>query len=295
MCNIQKARIAYTGSALTDDEMDVRELAPALISFAEFVSNAGKAIGCERNIKVMLNQDSLNKGSFDITFILNMSILEQAKLIMDGSRATGLDDLMAVLGYVANTGGTVAAAKSVFELISVIGKKAMTKITKKSPNTSEIHLDDGTKIEVNINTLKVFLDVGCRKSIEGIIKPLETVGIDSFEVRNPKDKTDKKPVATVKKSEAELFKAPPAKEITEELPEPQPQEMLAKLVTINFEQGKWKVTDGTNPAIWVTIADEAFLNRIGNHELTFGSGDMLRIVYRHMQKLKNGILSSEYT
>ena len=131
MCNMQKARIAYAGPALTDGEMDVRELAPALIAFAEFVSNAGRAIGCERNIKVMLNQDSLNKGSFDITFILNMSILEQAKLFMEGSKATGLDDLMAVLGYVANAGGTFAAVKSVFELISVIGKRAMTKITKK--------------------------------------------------------------------------------------------------------------------------------------------------------------------
>lgn len=66
MCNIQKARIAYAGPALTDGEMDVRELAPALIAFAEFVSNAGKAIGCERNIKVMLNQDSLNKGYFEV-------------------------------------------------------------------------------------------------------------------------------------------------------------------------------------------------------------------------------------
>lgn len=45
-----------------------------------------------------------------------------------------------------------------------------------------------------------------------------------------------KPVSAVKKSEAGLFKAPPAKEITEELPEAQSQEMLVKLVTINFEQ-----------------------------------------------------------
>ena len=55
MCSIKKARIAYAGPALTDGEMDVRELAPALIAFAEFVSNASKAIGCEQNIKVMLN------------------------------------------------------------------------------------------------------------------------------------------------------------------------------------------------------------------------------------------------
>lgn len=294
MSNIQKARIAYAGPALTDGEMDVRELAPALISFAEFVSNAGKAIGCEQNIKVMLNQDSINKGSFDITFLLNMSIFEQAKLFVEGSKATGLDDLMAVLGYVANTGSAAIIIKNIFELIIRIGRRTLTKITKKSSDTSEIHLNDGTKIEVNINTLKVFLDVGCRKSIEGIVKPLESAGIDTFEIRNPADTNDKKPVAEVKKSEAELFKAPPAKEVVEEFPEAKPQEMFVKIVTVNFEQGKWKVSDGTNPAIWVTIADEQFIEKINNHEVTFGSGDMLRIIYRHVQKMKNGVLSAEY-
>lgn len=294
MNNIQKARIAYTGPVLDNGEMDVRQLAPALIAFAEFVSNAVKATGGEQSIKVMLNQDSLNKGSFDITLILNMSLLEQAKLFMDNARTSGLDDLMAILGYIANAGGTVAAISSIFELILLIGKRKITKIKKKTADTSEIYLDDGTNIIVNINTIKVYLDVECRKSIEGVIKPLENTGISSFEIRNPLDITDKKPISTVDKTNAELFNAPPAKEIIEEVPTAQPQEMLVKLISINFEQGKWKVTDGTNPAIWVTITDDEFLNRVNRHELTFGKSDMLRIVYRHVQKIKNGILSSEY-
>ena len=64
MCKMRKARIAYAGPALEDGTMDVRGLAPALIAFADLVKYASRAINLDKNIKVMLNQDSLKKGSF---------------------------------------------------------------------------------------------------------------------------------------------------------------------------------------------------------------------------------------
>ena len=90
MCKMRKARIAYAGPALEDGTMDVRELAPALIAFADLVKYASRAINLDKNIKVMLNQDSLKKGSFDITFLLDTSLLDQAKLFMQGAADTGL-------------------------------------------------------------------------------------------------------------------------------------------------------------------------------------------------------------
>ena len=69
MTQSAKARIAYVGPALDNGEMDVRELAPALLAFAGLVESANAAIGGKQNIRVMLNQDSIRKGSFDITFL----------------------------------------------------------------------------------------------------------------------------------------------------------------------------------------------------------------------------------
>ena len=73
----RKARIAYNGTAIENGEMDVRDLAPALIAFADLVESVNNVLDGEQSIKVMLNQDSLQRGSFDITFILNMGILDQ--------------------------------------------------------------------------------------------------------------------------------------------------------------------------------------------------------------------------
>ena len=58
------------GPAIENGEMDVRDLAPALIAFADLVESVNNVLKGEQKIKVMLNQDSLQRGSFDITFIL---------------------------------------------------------------------------------------------------------------------------------------------------------------------------------------------------------------------------------
>lgn len=96
---LKKARIAYAGPALEQGEMSVRELAPALLAFAHLVENSYRAIGGKDSVKVLLNQDSLRKGSFDITFLLNLDLLQQVKLFVASSKDVGLDDLMTVLGW----------------------------------------------------------------------------------------------------------------------------------------------------------------------------------------------------
>jgi hypothetical protein len=101
----RKARIAYGGAAIENGAMDVRDLAPALIAFSDLIRQISDVIGSEHNIKVMLNADSIRRGSFDITFLLDINILEQAKLFMSGAEESGLKDLMEVLGW----GGTATA------------------------------------------------------------------------------------------------------------------------------------------------------------------------------------------
>lgn len=291
MSNIRKARIAYSGSAIVDGEMDVRELAPALIAFSDLVSSINKVLDGTKEIKVMLNQNSIRRGSFDITFILNESLLEQARLFLEGTRDTALDDIMRILGY-----GVVGAEsfQGIFWLIKRIRSKIKA-IKHKEKEKVEISMVDGSVIETDEKTLKVFLDVECRLNIERVIKPVTEIGIESFELRNPDERDDNTPLVAVHKGDVELFRAPEAAENKmEELPVPVQQELLVKIVSVNFELGKWRFSDNSNPAFWATIADKDFIKRVENREIAFSSGDMLRIKYRHVQSIKNGTLSSEY-
>jgi len=288
MTTIRKARIAYDGSAIVDGSMDVRELAPALIAFSEFIESANKVLGGERKVKVMLNQDSIKKGSFDITFLLDVSILEQAKLFMEMSKDTGLDDLMTILGYGSFLGG------GVFSLIKGV-KGRHIKDIQQSGDKASIILDNNEAIKTDGKTLKVFLDAECRLKIEHIIKPITTTGIDRFEIRDPSGEHNKAPIESVTSEEAYLYKSPGAEEMKDEqLSKPIQQEMFVKINSVNFTDGKWRFSDNTNPAFWAKMADEEFMSKVNHGEISFTSGDMIKIRYRLIQSIKKGQLSSEY-
>lgn len=289
-----KARIAYVGDALTNGEMDVKDLAPALIAFADLIESAHHALGGEEHIRVLLNQDSLKKGSFDITMILDMDVLDQVKLFAGFIHETGLSDLMEVLGWgkdLVEIGGGVVG---IFALIKKVKGRNLSGIENKG-NKVEIKLDDGEIIETTAKTLKVFLNVECRLNIEKVIQPVKTDGIDRFEIRDPEKPEEKGALETIRKCEIGYFKAPPAASIgDEQLTQPRDMELTVKITSINFKKGnKWQLTDGTN-TFWASIQDEAFIKNVDEGQISFTNGDMLKIRYHIQQSMKNGSLTSEY-
>ena len=182
--------------------MDVRDLAPALIAFSDLIRQISDVIGSEHNIKVMLNADSIRRGSFDITFLLDINILEQAKLFMSGAEESGLKDLMEVLGW----GGTATAG--VFSLIKRIRGRKITGITSESDEQATVHLSDEESLIIKQKLLNVYLNVDCRKSIEKIVAPVSQEGIDSFEIRDANDKDNEKPIERIEKQSLSISKLP---------------------------------------------------------------------------------------
>ncbi|MFR5492946.1 hypothetical protein [Dialister invisus] len=292
MVKVMKARIAYTGPALENGEMDVRDLAPSLIAFADLVENVNHVIGGEKEIKVLVNQDSIKKGSFDITFLLNTNILEEAAVLVGMAQQNGLADLLTILGW-AQSMGSAGVITGIFPLIKRIGYRTIDGIKKIKDKKAEITLSDGDKITTKQNTVNVLLNVDCRVSIEKIIQPVKkNAGIDGFELRNP-DEQGKDAIERVTKSEATMFDAPPAEDFVEEDNNSIEQELTVKIVTANFDDGKWRLTDGTN-TFWANIEDDEFIRKVENNELRFGKGDMLTVRYFIKQCIKNGHLSSDY-
>ncbi len=289
----RKARIAYNGPALTSGEMDVHDLAPALLAFADLIDNANKTLGGKQKIKVFLNQDSLRKGSFDITFVLDVvdCLLQQAKLFTGMAEDIGLKDIMEILGW---SGQTVALGAGIFGLLKKVGTRKLTGIAHKEKGQVNISLEDGTSITTTEKVLKVFLDVNCRMSIEKVIHPVCQEGIDSFELRNPDEPENKEPIERITKNEISSFVAPPAASIADEEPkESSEQELLVKISLISFEKGKWKLTDGNN-TFWAKIEDEGFIKNVESGTLSFTNGDMLRVKYYTKQYIKNGSLTTDY-
>ncbi|WP_156804645.1 hypothetical protein [Selenomonas sp. F0473] len=139
------------------------------------------------------------------------------------------------------------------------------------------------------------MNVDCRKSIEKIVAPVSQEGIDSFEIRDANDKDNEKPIERIEKAELVNFKAPEAAPIPdEECNEPIEQVLLVRIISPNFDEGKWKLTDGEH-SFWASIEDETFNAKVDRSELAFTKGAMLRVKFRIEQNIKNGALSTTYT
>lgn len=129
-----KARIAYIGLALDDGEMDVRELAPALLAFADLVKYMNKIIGGEDEIRVTINQDSIQKGSFDLTFLLNTNVFKVATSFVGMARKNGLEDLMQVLGWGVTLISAGDHVLNVFRFIKVVANKHIVPTLRERKN-----------------------------------------------------------------------------------------------------------------------------------------------------------------
>ena len=291
MSKSEKVRIAYSGSALDKGIMDINTLAPALMSLGQLIASANMAIGGENKIRVLMNHDSINQGSFDITLLLDVSFAEQMKLLVGAAQNSGIADLMNVLGWGGTAGGICSG---IFQLIQMVKGRDIKNVSTKSDNIVEIHLSDNETILTTSNTLKVYMDIDSRKYVEGVIKPIQYEGISNFEIRDPKNLNNKDAYVSINKKEVAYFKAPSLDDSLKEISDAPEVEITVRITSPTFAEGqKWKLTDGNN-TFWATIEDQEFLNKVNYGELRFGNGDLIRIRYKNKQYLKGDKLSSEY-
>lgn len=276
MSKMEKIRIAYTGEALDSGTMDVNDLAPALIAFGNLVKRVNTVIGNEQPVRLLLKADEIRRGSFDITLLLDCNILEEAKLFMGLADNTGLKALMDILGI------GITAKESIFWLIKTIGFKKIKSVANAKDDVTII-LEDNTNISVTQNVYNVFMDYESRQYIENVTAPVKKDGIQSFEIRNPQDYSDKNPSIAIDKEIVGCFNTPKL----EEKVEPDnifEQDMLLKIVSIVFdEKQKWRFSDG-EVTFWANIEDDDFWKQINDGGIAFRRGDRLKVRCKVTQK-----------
>src|SRR5690348_6821595 len=107
--------IRYDGPALADHEMDVAELAPALLALASLIQTANHKFNGDRaSVRVVVNADT-EQQCFQIKIKLIQDFLQMARGFLDGDMAT-IKDICEWVGIIG--GGTL----SLFKLIVALGR-----------------------------------------------------------------------------------------------------------------------------------------------------------------------------
>lgn len=267
--------LIFDGPAVEKGEIDVQDLAPALLAIGSLIQSSNEAINGNRaHISVKVRATA--EGSFEVDLSLVQSLLDSAKSLLDFAdknkdgiaAANELADLIfKVVGIPGAVGGGLIAL-----LKWLKGRKPDT-IEKKDGQVI-VHIGDNYFI-TNDKTIQLAESLEVREQAKKAIASLSKEGIESIAIRRQGEET-----LEVKKSDVGYFEIPDNDdtEIEDEI-----RTVTLQIISLSFkEDNKWKVTDGSDP-FGVTIEDIDFLNQIANNEISFSKNDYLVCEVRERQ------------
>jgi hypothetical protein len=275
--HVEKFKVIYDGPALADHTMDVRDLAPALLSISNLIDESGRLIyGPEFEVNVHVQ----NVG--DGCFMTELSVLykEAVNLFSGDAASAGLN----LLEYLGLAGGATVG------LLTAIKKyrgKLPTKVEEDEETGMATVEFDGELVEVPNEVMRLYRDLPVRKAVESVVEPLQKDGIESISFGESLSSYSVK----IEKAERESFKSPEVQSI--ELLRDR-REAYCSIVSLAFQEGnKWRLHDGNN-TFHAAIIDEDFLNLVQKDQIRFAKSDFLKCDLEIVQSSTQTGLNTEY-
>lgn len=271
MSNTAEFRISYDGPALETHEMDVRELAPALIALNDTLEEINNEINnghTEISIKV---KGTFKTGSFPIDL-------------------TVYQHLLPLLNFLGSQ--PMAGAMNLITLIILLGE--LIKWVNNRRIKSVIQIDDKTEIQIGeekklwpSQVFDLFKNYKVRQGFENFIaKPLSKEGMTSVEFKVREDNPFR-----ITSDEALAFWAPvPEDEFLSE----NTYEATLQIVNAAFQEGnKWRFTDGA-ASFFAIIKDNNFIDKVQSSKAHFSKDDILKVKLRKIQFESLDGIKTEY-
>jgi len=258
-------RITYDGPALQESQMDVRDLAPALLAVGDLLEAATSALYGDRVKPQVDVRGSFKTGCFGIDFALAADWVSRIKDLMAGNDVTAATNALAILGALGWTVQKVVKP-GLFSVLSWLKGRAIDRVELRD-NIAVLHVQ-GEFLEIEMQVLTLLRDVSVRKGCEKILQPMDNPGITSLTVGD-----DLGGVAQSITPVQRTWYATP--DIVDELLVDDVRKMVFSIVSLAFkDDNKWRLHDGST-TLHAAISDTAFLSRVDANQVNFAKGDIL--------------------
>ncbi|AZV93566.1 hypothetical protein CBF45_07410 [Bordetella sp. J329] len=290
MTDMSKAafHILYDGPALVNHEMNVNDLAPALLALGDVIEAANDALNGTKRARVSLNvKASFKTGCFGIELDVAQTLMQQVGALFSAAQAVTAKDLLRWLGFAWENGDkAMVYGGGLLWLLKKMRGRPIEHATRLESGKVRIMID-GEPHDIEGEVIDLYRNAKLRKALSEVLKPLENEGINEFAVT---DKPQSARFFSITESERAYF-APPGS-VVEEL-KPTEVETNLQLVSISFRQdNKWRFSEGDQP-FYANIVDQTFLDRVQGNE-SFSAGDRLRVRLRRNQRMVDGSLKVDF-
>lgn len=278
-------QIIYDGPALESHEMDVYDLAPALMAMGGLVEEVGNSLyGDKFKIGVSV-KGSFKTGCFGVEMVATAKhFIDSAVDIFNHGNTTAVLNAAGIIGIVKYSGGN---------LIGFLRWLKNRTVTKKIPLADDgivrVFVDDDY-YDIEQKALNLLQKQKIRQAFENIIaKPLSRDGINTLAFMDAQHSED--PILIIEKHEAVYFIAP---DPGDEKINDQTTIVSLQIISPSFADGnKWRFTDGIQ-SFHAEIQDEVFLDRVNKSQEVFAKNDILKARVKLEQWLTSRGIKSEY-
>lgn len=281
--------IIYDGPSLDSNEMDIKELAPALLAISEALEETNRIFNRGR-AEISVNvKGSFKTGCFGIDLSVTQDLLSNLLNFLKTDNVVSGATLIAYLGF--GIGVTKTTGKGLLHVIKWLKNRKISKITIEDDKATIFVSDDFLTVEKEI--IELLKNYKIRKAIEkAIVTPLQNEGINSFSCSGQLQDTSDAKFFDITVEEIEYFVAPEPKD--EEIDE-NTYETNLQTVSVSFlESNKWRFTDGSN-TFHAKIADKKFIEQVQNNDISFAKDDIIRVLLHTKQTLTSKGIKTDYT
>lgn len=274
--------IVYDGPALANNQMAVKDLAPALLALSDLFDESNKVLnGDKADIRLEV-KGTFKSGCFGIDLVVAQDFLNSLiNLLPSKGAISTAADICEVLSFCG--GSTIG-------LIALLKKIRGRKIKKieVSDKKATIFIDDEL-IETEAAVIELMRNSKVREAVDtAIATPLEKEGIETVAVTDTPADSDS--FLKITAAEASYFKAPIVED--EDL-DSREFETNVQLLGVAFqENNKWRFDDGSSK-FYADILDRAFIDRVDNHTIAFAKDDILKVKILEKQKITKEGLKTE--
>ena len=251
--------ISFTGPALREGSMDIRDFAPAMLAFSDLCQETHTILtGRREGLEIRISPD-FTKGSFE-TVIDLLQIYDSLAGIVGIGRGIEIEELLDL----------ILGSYGIFDFIKKTKGKPITNHSQIGKDRISTETID-KKFEISFPLFKMASSMKIRRACYEVAKPLENKGYEGISID---DIGKEKNSYQINKSEKEFFGVP--KNLDNVLR--RTETLWVYVVTAQLEgKSDWRFRADDDKEFTAVMEDQDFIQKIVNRKIRFGTGDTLQV------------------